>query len=401
MPHFTLRSALLLSLLALPVAGCPGDDDDTANDDDAVADPCDGVTPVSGTDVTLELIGAGLESPVDIKAAHDGSGRIFVAEQAGRIRFFRPDDSQPRSWFDLRDSVVNPGGLGDERGLLSLAFHPDYATNGKFYVHYSNNSSDTVVSEFTVPDPADGEPDMGSERVLIEASQPASNHNGGSIHFGPDGYFYVGLGDGGGGGDTYDNGQNPDTLLAKILRIDVDNPADGKEYGIPSDNPFIGESVVDEAFAWGIRNPWRWSFDRENGDMWIADVGQNLIEEIDIGEAGANYGWPCREAGSSYDGCTGDFTDPIFEYGHAEGISITGGYVYRGCALTDLQGQYFFSDFAYQPNSPLWSVTRAGDVGSVWEDNVGILIATFGEDEQGELLTADYDSGSLHRMVAN
>lgn len=405
MNHFTLRSALLLSLLSLfslSLAGCPpGDDDDAANDDDAAGTPCDGVTPVSGTDVDFEVIGTGLDRPVDIKVANDGTGRIYVVEQNGKIQRFRPDDDQARTWFDINDRVVNVGGLGDEQGMLAMAFHPNYASNGKVYVHYSNNGGDTVISEFTAADPADGEPDPASERVILEANQPAGNHNGGAIHFGPDGFLYIGLGDGGGGGDQFGNGQNEESLLAKILRIDVDTPSGGNEYSVPADNPFVGGAVVDEAYIWGLRNPWRWSFDRETGDMWIADVGQNAREEIDLGVAGGNYGWPCREAGSDYDGCTGDFIEPIFEYGHAEGISISGGYVYRGCTFTDLQGQYFFSDFAYQPNSPLWSITADGEVGDVWEGNTGLLIATFGEDEQGELLTADYDGGTLHRMVPN
>ena len=182
----------------------------------------------------------------------------------------------------------------------------------------------------------------------------------------------------------------------------MDNPADGNEYGIPADNPFIGEAVRDEVWAWGVRNPWRWSFDRETGAMWIADVGQNQWEEINIGVMGANYGWPCREATNPYgQGCAGDFTEPVFEYGHSDGISITGGYVYRGCKMPDLHGQYFFSDFAYQQNSPLWSIDSDGEPGDVWESNVGVLIATFGEDEQGELLTADYEDGRLLRMVPN
>lgn len=395
----SLRFALLLSLLSLPLAGCPtgGDDDDATGDDDDAAGACDGVTAVSGADVTLEQIGSGLERPVDIQSLPDG--RIFAVEQAGRIRVFRPGDNTANTWFDMSDLVVNVGGLGDERGLLAMAFHPDFASNGRFYVHYDDNASDTRISEFTVDDPADGEPSTDSERVILTVDQPASNHNGGSIHFGPDGYLYIGLGDGGGAGDTYDNGQNPDTLLAKILRIDVDNPSGGNEYGIPSDNPFIGENVVDEAFAWGIRNPWKWSFDRQTGDMWVADVGQNQIEEIGILESGDNAGWPCREGDAAYDGCPGDFAEPLFTYSHADGISITGGYAYRGCVFEDLQGQFFFSDFAYAPNSPLWSVTADGNVGDVWEGNVGILIATFGEDHQGELLTAGYSNGNLYRMV--
>ncbi|MCO4773067.1 MAG: PQQ-dependent sugar dehydrogenase [Deltaproteobacteria bacterium] len=429
---------LPLTLLALSILGCPGaptadddfasandddgaddddddaaDDDDTGDDDDASSDdddgddddsasPCASGPPVGGAAVILASIGAGLERPVDVRSAGDGSGRIFVAEQRGIIQVFAAGDPTPTSWFDINAQVVTPGGLGDERGLLALAFHPGFATNGLLYVHYNDTSGDTVVSEFTVASPPDGTPSLTSERVILAVSQPANNHNGGSIHFGPDGYLYVGLGDGGGAGDSYANGQNETTLLAKILRLDVDNPADGNEYGIPADNPFLSSPVADEAFVWGLRNPWRWSFDRATGAMWIADVGQNAREEIDLGVAGANYGWPCREASADYDGCGGsfpNFEDPIFEYQHSDGISVTGGYVYRGCRLPDLQGQYFFSDFAYAPSSPLWSISASGAPGDVWENDVGLLIATFGEDEDGELLVADYDGGTLHRMV--
>ena len=390
--------ALLSScLVILPLAGCPGaDDDDTSDDDDAI-DPCAGIEEVSGTDVELDLIGTGLTQPVEIATAGDGSNRIFVAEQRGVVREFRPDDTTARTWFDI-DARVQGDPAGQERGLLGLAFHPDFANNGKFYAHYSATNGDTTVSEFTTN--ADGEGDAGTERVLIEVDQPASNHNGGTIKFGADGYLYIALGDGGASNDAFDNGQNPDTLLAKILRIDIDN---GSPYAIPSDNPFVGGPVIDEAYVWGVRNPWKFSFDRETNQMWIADVGQNATEEIDIGLAGANYGWPAKEGSDCYLGsCAGDFEDPIFEYGHQEGISITGGYVYRGCAMPDLRGNYFFSDFPYQPTSPLWTVKNNGGSfgpGDVWENNVGITIATFGEDEQGELLTADYTRGDLYRMV--
>ncbi len=393
-PLRCLKPLLFSSLLALPLAGCPTADDDDSTD---APDPCDGVEEVSGTDVELDLIGTGLDRPVDIANAGDDSNRLFVVEQRGTIQEFRPDDDQPRTWFDINDRVVNTGGGGDERGMLSMTFHPDFANNGKFYVHYNDSSGDTTISEFTAGD--DGA-DASTERVLLSIDQPASNHNGGSVKFGPDGYLYIGLGDGGASDDAYGNGQNPDTLLAKILRIDVDN---GNPYDIPSDNPFLAGPVIDEAYMWGMRNPWRFSFDRETGQLWVADVGQNQTEEIDVGIAGANYGWPNKEASDCYFGpCDGSFEDPVFEYSHIDGISITGGYVYRGCAMPDLHGNYFFSDFPYSASSPLWSIKNNGGsfgAGDVWEGNVGIAIATFGEDEQGELLTADYVGGDLYRMV--
>ena len=375
------------------------DDDDTTNDDDDTNAPCPSGEPVSGTDVMLVQIGGGLDRPVDITSARDGTDRIFVAEQDGVIRVFQAGIATSTVWLDIQDRVFDVAGLGDERGLLALAFHPEFPTNGLVYVHYSDISGDTVISEFTVGSPTTGTPEPGSERVVLTVEQPANNHNGGSIHFGPDGFLYIGLGDGGGAGDIFGNGQRASTLLAKILRLDVTDPPWGETYVVPADNPFLGEAVVNEAWAWGLRNPWRWSFDRETGQMWIADVGQNEREEISVGAPGANFGWPCREASADYDGCNGDFTDPVFEYGHNVGISVTGGYVYRGCRLPDLQGQYFFSDFGYAPDSPLWSIDTAGSVGDVWEASTGLLIATFGEDEAGELLVGDYIGGTIHRMV--
>ena len=274
---FLLCSILLLLSVGADCGPGPEPDDDDATDSDL----CDGVEEVAGTSVALETVATGLSSPVHVSHAGDGSGRVFVVEQAGRIVEIDSTGSQ-RDWLDIAGQV----GSGGERGLLSMAFHPGFAGNGRFFVNYTDGSGTTNVSEFGLAgaDTATSLADSGSERVLLTESQPAPNHNGGQLAFGPDGMLYIGLGDGGGGGDTFGAGQNPETMLAKILRIDVDS---GDPYSVPDDNPFVGDGDhFDETWAWGLRNPWRFSFDRQTGELWIADVGQNEWEEIHIGQAG-------------------------------------------------------------------------------------------------------------------
>jgi len=402
---------LLFGLLSLPLVACGGgqrgDDDDTSDDDDdasdddddATNDPCDGVETVSGTNISLEPFASGFSSPVHIANAGDGTGRVFVMEQRGRIYELDAEGGGQREYLRIQDHVTSSG----ESGMLSMAFHPSFATNGKLYAYYTDGSGDTVVSEFEVDgDPATDLPDENSERVVLSQSQPAWNHNGGQIAFGPDGFLYIGLGDGGGGGDTYGNGQRENTFLAKILRIDVDN---GDPYGIPDDNPFIGVgSHRSETWAWGLRNPWRFSFDRETDELWIADVGQNDWEEIHIGRIGANYGWPEMEGNHCFTpGCDpSNFEPAIHEYSHnTGGISITGGFVYRGCKLPDLHGTYIYSDYNYF-NSPLWSLSWDGAVasqGPIDTGGIGGLISSFGEDEQGEIYVANHSSGTVLKIV--
>jgi glucose/arabinose dehydrogenase len=395
---------LLFGLLALPLIACSGgnrggDDDDTADDDDDDdGDPCEGVTTVPGTDVALATFASGFSSPVHIASPGDGSGRLFVLEQRGRIFELDASGEERREYLRIESNVESSG----EAGLLSMAFHPAFATNGRFYVYYSDGSGDTTVSEFEVDgDPATGLPPVDSERVLLFQAQPAWNHNGGQIAFGPDGFLYIGLGDGGGGGDTYGNGQRQDTFLAKILRIDVDG---GSPYGIPDDNPFVGvENHRDETWAWGLRNPWRFSFDRETDDLWIADVGQNQWEEIHLGRSGGNYGWPETEGNHCFTaGCDlSDYEPAIHEYGRSTGISITGGFVYRGCTMPDLHGTYLYSDYNYF-NSPLWSLNWDGNVASPGPVNIsgiGGLVSSFGEDDQGEIYIANHSSGTVLKIV--
>jgi glucose/arabinose dehydrogenase len=385
----------------LALVACPSGDDD-----DDVVDVCDGADPVEGTGIQLELVTAEVTLPTWIGAANDGSGRLFVAEQRGKIRRIR-DDGSRSTYLDIEDNVISVGGLGEERGLLGVAFHPNFAENGRIYVSYvatGPEAGESRIALYTVSgDPESDEPDPASEEILLTQTQPASNHNGGGIAFGPDGYLYIGFGDGGGGGDTYMNGQRRDTFMAKILRIDVDS---GDPYGIPSDNPFVGDGEHrDETWAWGLRNPWRFSFDRATGDMYIGDVGQGEVEEVDIGRSGANYGWSevegdvCFRAGCDQSA----FEPPIYTYDRRIGSSITGGYVYRGCKMPDLQGIYFFSDYPFSFDAVLgtieWSPGGPATDGPVFIEDLGYSVSTFGEDELGELYIADHAGGRIFKII--
>ncbi|MBJ95056.1 MAG: glucose dehydrogenase [Rickettsiales bacterium] len=375
-----------------------------ANDDDSAAplplpDPCAGVAQTPGTSVRLEAIASGFSSPVHIAHAGDGSGRLFVVEQSGRIKALADNGAGTEStWLDISDRVRS----GGERGLLSVAFHPEFTSNGRAFVYYTRSDGDVVISEFQVSgEPQSSAASASSERVLLVVDQPAGNHNGGQLVFGPDGYLYISVGDGGGAGDNFGNGQRKDTLLAKLLRIDVDS---GDPYGIPADNPFVGDAQHrPETWAWGLRNAWRVSFDRQTGLMWIADVGQNAWEEIHIGVAGANYGWPEMEGNHCFNsGCDPSAFEPaVWEYPHSAGISITGGFVYRGCSMPDLQGLYFYSDYNYF-DSPLWSLRWDGkqaSEGPATLSSTGAFVSSFGEDESGELYLCDHAGGRILKMV--
>ena len=299
---------------------------------------------------TIELtdFADGFSSPLALKNA--GDERLFVVEQAGVIKIVDLNGTVNTTPFLDIQSIVNAGG---ERGLLGLAFHPEYQANGRFFVHYSNSSGDTQISEFSV---STSNPDIAnpnSEVMLLTVSQPFSNHNGGTIAFGPqDGYLYIGLGDGGGGGDTDNNAQNPTLLIGKLLRIDIDTQSDGNNYGIPSDNPFIGDpNTRDEIWALGLRNPFRFTMDPETNSIWIGDVGQNAREEVNrasLSQAGLNYGWRCYEGNTPFNtsGCPdeSELTFPVFDYSWNGGGSVIGGYVYRGDLYADLQDVYVFGD---------------------------------------------------------
>ncbi|MHC4148844.1 MAG: PQQ-dependent sugar dehydrogenase, partial [Planctomycetota bacterium] len=301
--------------------------------------------------------------PVDLQHAGDGTDRIFVVEQAGRILVFPNDRDATTSevFLDIRGRVNNSG---NEEGLLGLAFHPDYENNGYFFADYTASSPRrTVIAQFNVDGSNPNRADPNSILVILEVNQPFSNHNGGQIAFGPDGFLYISLGDGGSAGDPGNNGQNRQTLLGSILRIDVDNPAGGKNYSIPSDNPFVGNSSSfrEEIYAFGLRNPWRFSFDPANGRLWAADVGQNRFEEIDIIENGKNYGWRIMEASSCFNPSSGcnvtGLQLPIWEYSHGVGNSVTGGYVYHGPGRPELDGAYIYADFG---SGRIWSLRYDG-----------------------------------------
>ncbi len=350
------------------------------------------------TTVSATPVAGGFRQPTYVTHAGDGSGRLFVVEKAGTVRVLKEGGVLPQPFLDIRDRVRS---RESERGLLSIAFHPRYVQNGRFFVDYTDQEGATIIAEYRVSDDPNVA-DANSERVLLRIPQPAANHNGGQLQFGPDGYLYIGMGDGGSAGDPWGNAQNKGVLLGKLLRIDVDS---GDPYGIPADNPFVGEQGVrPEIWAYGLRNPWRFSFDRKTGDLYIADVGQNKWEEVDVQPAsskgGENYGWDIMEGFHCFEppsGCnpTG-LTMPVLEYGHDQGCSITGGYVYRGGRYPALEGTYFFSDFC---TGHLWGLKRT-DTGWVWAKftSLGINVSTFGEDEAGEIYVLDYGSGTLYHL---
>ena len=355
---------------------------------------------------------ANANSPVALTHAPDGSGRLFIVERAGRIRIW--DGGALRTFLDLRSRVNTNDSGGDERGLLALAFSPEYATNGHFYVNYiSGNSSprgSTVISRFTV-NPANADDGIEtSEEVILVIPQPEPNHNGGQINFGPDGYLYIGMGDGGGAGDLHGsvgNGQANDTFLGKMLRIDVEGlPDPGLPYAIPADNPFLLDTQVpNEIWAFGLRNPWRWSFDRKTGDMYIADVGQYEWEEVNFIPAastgGENFQWRRVEGFNTFNSGTpltkGTSTDPVFEYDHNAGSSITGGYVYRGSSFPRMEGIYYFGDYN---SGRIWGLQR--DPSGNWIDrqflDTSLNISSFGEDEAGNLYVASLFTGDIYRL---
>ncbi len=374
-PAFALFAAIFLSL-SLPVTAAP-----TAN--------CDFPgSPTALVPYQLSVVSTGLTRPVKIALAPGKPENLYIAEQAGVVRVITGGQLQPGAILDITDRVTQLSGANDERGFLGLAFHPNFATNQRVFLNYTTKGSlRTRISEFrmktfgTLPRPID----PASERVLVEIPQPYSNHNGGEIEFGPDGYLYIGMGDGGSGGDPYGHGQNLKSLLGKMLRIDVDREL---PYSIPPDNPtFSTPGAKREIFAYGLRNPWRFSFDRVTGDLWVGDVGQNRFEEINIIKKGGNYGWNIMEASECFfepDCSKTGLELPVFEYPRNLGTSVTGGFVYRGEKHPLLIGSYLFADFA---SGRVWglrvngkTVTEAKIIASTTEN-----ISSFGQDATGEL----------------
>ena len=354
-------------------------------------------------DIYTILFADGFSNPVEMQNV--GDDRLFIVEKRGVIEILQLDGTtNPTPFLDIQSIVLTPGGNYDERGLLGLAFHPDYINNGYFYVNYIDNFGNTQISRFSVStsDPNIADPD--SEFQILEVEQPYANHNGGCLRFGPEGYLYIGLGDGGSAGDPENRSQNLQTLLGKMLRIDIDNTEGSTNYAVPSNNPFVGDpNALDEIWSYGLRNPWRFSFDSETDELWIGDVGQGSIEEIDraaAGVSGQNYGWRCYEGNQEYNtsGCPMEFdlTFPVAEYSHSGGnCSITGGYVYRGEIYENFLGIYFYADFC------------SGEIGTIDQSNNQInhgpyngSWVSFGEDKNKELYIID-NFGSIYKIEGN
>lgn len=332
--------------------------------------------------------------PILLTNAGDGSNRIFVASQQGVIHQFGNSDdvAESKIFLDISDRVMYKDSENEE-GLLGLAFHPKFKQNGELFVYYTSRKArrTSVISRFKVSQDSANLAKADSEEVLLEIPQPFWNHNGGTLAFGPDGYLYVGLGDGGAANDPMKNAQNLETLLGSILRLDVDRKDTGKNYAIPQDNPFVGhEKARPEIFAYGLRNIWRMSFDRETGDFWVADVGQNLWEEINIVTKGGNYGWSLREGthpfGTVDTASRTDLIAPIWEYDHQVGASVTGGHVYRGKNLPELVGKYIYADYI---TGKIWALKYDGQTKKVVSNEAiptnKIPVISFGEDEAGEV----------------
>jgi glucose/arabinose dehydrogenase len=363
--------------------------------------------PAAWPQISLATVAAGFALPVHVTHSGDGSGRIFVVEQGGRIRLLDNGVLLPTPFLDLAALVPPRLVSGGEQGLLSVAFPPGFAAKRYFYVYYTRAADGAIVVARYLVSAGDANVAVpASEEVLLVIPHPGfTNHNGGQLAFGPDGYLYIGTGDGGGGGDTDNNAQNPASMLGKILRIDVESGS--VPYRIPPDNPFVGSAVfLPEIWALGLRNPWRFSFDRGTGDLYVGDVGQGLLEEIDVQPAGdpggRNYGWNIMEGDRCYPPGTADcnrtgLTLPVLVYGHTPECSVTGGHVYRGAAFPSLQGIYLFGDYC---SGRIWGMRQTG---AAW-DNAPLLapalnISTFGKDEAGNVYVANHANGDLWRIV--
>ena len=378
----------------------------------------------------LEVIASGFNSPVVLTHAGDGTNRLFVADQIGIIYAIENENLLADPFLDISNKIVPLESIYDERGLLGMTFHPDYKNNGRFFVYYSAEKSaegidhESILSEFQLSTDNSNKIDPASEKIILRVDQPESNHNGGQIEFGPDGYLYIGLGDGGGAGDRHNligNGQNASTLLGSILRIDVDSM---EPYAVPPDNPFVGTSGLDEIYAYGFRNPWKFSFESVSGQLIVADVGQDEWEELDFVEKGGNYGWRIMEGNHPYDPELADLLGidietlgkPFHEYNHAVGRSITGGYMYRGSQSPQLTGKYVFGDWSTsfaRPNGKLFYLEEKEP--GIWEryefrlsEPFERFVLSFGEDENGEIyclskttLGPTGSTGDVRKMIVN
>lgn len=343
------------------------------------------------------LTAEGFTQPLDIQNAGDGSQRLFIVERGGTIRIIENGLVLAEPFLDISKKVRTNG---SEQGLLGLAFHPDYSENGRFFIDYTDVNGNTVVARYQASENAN-QADPRSETVLLHIAQPYGNHNGGGVAFGPDGFLYIGMGDGGSADDPHGNGQNLDTYLGSILRIDVDG---GETYVVPADNPFLKGEGLPEIWAFGLRNPWRFTFDSLTGDMYIADVGQNEWEEIDFlpagAASGANFGWNFMEGTHVFvlepPESVGVIA-PVAEYSHDDGCSVTGGQVYRGAELPEWQGIYIYGDFC---SGQVWGLLQ---VDGIWQSQslffTGAMLSSFGTGEDGALYYADYNTNNVYRLM--
>ena len=361
----------------------------------------------AGATTVLTRIASGFDSPVLLTNARDGSGRLFVVEQTGKIKVVKNGYVLPTPFLDVSSEISR----GSEQGLLGLAFHPNFKANGLFYVNFTRANGDTVINRYRVSTTNPNVAVRSSAYRIITIAQPYANHNGGMIVFGPDGYLYIGTGDGGSGGDPGNRAQRLDTLLGKILRINVNGSVGTRHYLIPSSNPWVGRTGWDQIWSRGLRNPWRFSFDRKTGDLWIGDVGQNRFEEIDRSRVsttstsrgrGVNYGWRLMEGRHCYNPSTGCTSTgkilPVVEYAHTEGCAVTGGYVYRGARVPSLYARYVFADFC---SGRIWTVPNGAPspMRKALLMDTDMLISSFGEDGSGELYVVDH-RGAIYKFVA-
>lgn len=399
MPGSVLAFVLMLLMVACDGSSQAAPTPTSPPGETPPASPAPGFDPAT-TKLQLEKAASGFSKPLYLVEPPDGSGRLFVVEQAGKIRILQGGGILPEPFIDLSAVITS---AGNEQGLLGLAFHPKYRENGRLFVAYTAANGDNTLAELRVSqDP--NKADESARKVLLAIPDFAPNHNGGMVAFGPDGYLYLSAGDGGGGGDPRGNGQNKDALLGKILRLDVDS---GSPYAIPSTNPFASGGGKGEVWDYGLRNPWRFSFDRKTGDLWIADVGQDAYEEVNFepagGKGGVNYGWNIKEGAHCYkpsSGCNeGGLTPPVSEYSHGEGCSVTGGYVYRGAKEPGLAGAYFFTDYC---GGVIWALAK--DASGAWKRtpvlDSGLKITSFGEDQAGELYAVSQGDGAIYRLRA-
>lgn len=390
---------VLLMLSSLLMGASAQEDAETMDRVNALPDP---------TDYTWETVVDGLDNPIYVTPAGDGSGRLFAVEQPGYVLVVEDGEINSTPFLDLSELLprIVIQARYTEQGLLGLAFHPDFEENGLFFINYTNSDGHTVIARYAVSENNPNRADLLSAEEIMFYEQPLDNHNGGHLAFGPDRMLYIATGDGGGAGDPGLNGQNPATIHGALLRIDVDNDEAG--YVVPDDNPFIEtEGFLPEIWVFGLRNPWRFSFDRANGDLFIADVGQEMWEEINYLSAdeagGQNFGWNTYEGFDIYRAETeavSEVTDPIVAYDHSEGCSVTGGYVYRGEAMPELNGVYIYGDYC---NGNVFAayLDENGDWQAELFMQTEFVISSFGEGENGELYLVDYKGGIYQLVLAD